>query len=56
MSGSDLAPFVAAVLKDRTVAEMIQEIDKLKSRQTEYENERLLVQITGTNGTPIHQS
>ena len=54
MSGSDLAPFVAAVLKDRTVAEMIQEIDKLKSRQTEYENERLLVQITGTNGTPIH--
>ncbi|OEU11709.1 hypothetical protein FRACYDRAFT_244832 [Fragilariopsis cylindrus CCMP1102] len=54
MSGSDLAPFVAAVLKDRTVAEMIQEIDKLKSRQTESENERLLVQITGTNGTPVH--
>jgi hypothetical protein len=57
MSGSDLAPLVAAVLQDRTVAGMIQEnnelkneIDVLQSR----EKERLLVQITGTNGTPIH--
>ena len=50
MSGSDLAPFVAAVLNDRTVAGMIQENNELKSR----ENERLLVQITGKNGTPIY--
>jgi hypothetical protein len=32
---------------------MKNEID-VQSRFTEYENERLLVQITGTNGTPIH--
>ncbi|OEU11668.1 hypothetical protein FRACYDRAFT_244787 [Fragilariopsis cylindrus CCMP1102] len=37
MSGSDLAPFVGAVLRDRMIDEMQNEID-----------------ITGTNGTPIH--
>ena len=54
MSGSDLAPFVGAVLRDRIIDEMQNQIDVLQSRQTESENERLLVQITGTNGTPIH--
>lgn len=47
MSGSDIAPFVAAVLKDEVVDEMKNEIDELHS-------ERFLVQITGINGTPIH--
>ena len=47
MSGSDLAPFVAAVLRDEVVDELIKENNELKSRQ-------FLVQITGTNGTPIH--
>ncbi|OEU09128.1 hypothetical protein FRACYDRAFT_249041 [Fragilariopsis cylindrus CCMP1102] len=50
MSASDSAPLVAAILNDRTVAGLIQENNELKSR----ENERLLVQITGTNGTPVH--
>ena len=47
MSGSDIAPFVAAVLRDEVVDEMIKENNELKSRQ-------FLVQITGINGTPIH--
>ena len=50
MSGSDLAPFVAAVLRDEVVDELIKENNELKSR----ENKHLLVQITGPNGTPIH--
>ncbi|OEU18150.1 hypothetical protein FRACYDRAFT_225493 [Fragilariopsis cylindrus CCMP1102] len=47
MSGSDIAPFVAAVLRDEVVDEMKNEIDVLQS-------ERFLVQITGIDGTPIH--
>ena len=54
MSGSDLAPFVAAVLKDRTVAEMIQENNELKSKLTDRDNERLLVEVTGQDGSPIY--
>ena len=49
-SGSDLARFVAAVLRDEVVDELIKENNELKSR----ENKHLLVQITGPNGTPIH--
>ena len=54
MSGSDLAPFVAAVLNDSTMDEMKNEIDKLRSTLIEYVDETLLVQITGKNGTPVH--
>ena len=49
-SGSDLARFVAAVLRDEVVHELITENNELQSR----ENERLRVQVTGNNGTPIH--
>ncbi|OEU06660.1 hypothetical protein FRACYDRAFT_265801 [Fragilariopsis cylindrus CCMP1102] len=54
MSGSDLAPFVAAVLNDRTVAGLIQENNGLQSRLTESEKERLVVEVTGQNGSPIY--
>ena len=54
MSASDLAPFVAAVLKDRTVAGMIQENNELKSKLTDCDNERLLVEVTGQHGSPIY--
>jgi hypothetical protein len=54
MSASDLAPFVAAVLKDRTVAGMVQENNELKSKLTDCDNERLLVEVTGQHGLPIY--
>ncbi|OEU18122.1 hypothetical protein FRACYDRAFT_238556 [Fragilariopsis cylindrus CCMP1102] len=50
MSASDLAPFVAAVFEGSAVAGLLQENNELKSR----EEKRFVVQITGTNGTPIH--
>ena len=53
-SGSDLAPFVAAVLNDRTVAGLIQENNELKSELTDRDNERLLVEVTGQDGSPIY--
>ncbi|OEU09148.1 hypothetical protein FRACYDRAFT_271570, partial [Fragilariopsis cylindrus CCMP1102] len=54
MSGSDLAPFVAAVLNDRTVAGLIQENNELKSKLTDRDNERLLVEVTGQHGSPVY--
>jgi hypothetical protein len=50
MSGSDLAPFVAAVLRDSTVDKLKNENDGLR----ELLEERLLLQITGQDGAPIH--
>jgi hypothetical protein len=47
---SDLAPFVAAVLKDGTMADLKSDYDELRLLL----EERLLVQITGPNGTPVH--
>jgi hypothetical protein len=50
MSGSDLAPFIAVVLRDRTLYDIQNGIDRLN----ELLDERLLVQITGQYGTPVH--
>jgi hypothetical protein len=50
MSGSDLAPFVAVVLRDSTVDKLKNENDGLR----ELLDERLLLQITGQDGSPIH--
>jgi hypothetical protein len=50
MSASDLAPFVAAVLRDDIVANMKEEIDKLNSKLESCKDERLLVQISITGG------
>ncbi len=47
---SDLAPFVASILRDKTVTEMMAEMEKLK-RLVE---DRLQVQITGRKGSPVY--
>ena len=61
MSASDLAPFVAAVIEDGIAAEMQRKIDELEHKIEDLEstvqdrdNERLLVQVTGHGGDPIH--
>ena len=54
MSASELAPFVAAVFEDSAIAGLLQENKELKSKLTDRDNERLLVQIEGTNGTPVY--
>ena len=53
-SNSDLAPFVASVLKDRTVADLMTEIDELKKEAQRKDDERLRVEITGPRGTPVY--
>jgi hypothetical protein len=47
---STLGPFVAAVLRDRTVADLLEENDKLQ-RQLK---QRWAVEITGPEGTPVY--
>lgn len=44
---SSLAPFVAAAIRDKTICDLMKEIDELR-------DERLAIQITGPNGSPIH--
>jgi hypothetical protein len=48
---SDLAPFVATVLKDRAMVEMMTELETLKRLV----DERLKVQITGKRGSPVYR-
>ena len=50
ISGSDLAPFVAVIPIDRTLEDIQNDIELLN----EPLDERLLVQITGRDGTPVH--
>ena len=54
MSGSDLAQFVATVLKDRALVDMQQELEALRSKLKDNINKQLLVQITGPNGQPVY--
>lgn len=61
MSGSELAPFVAATIRDKVVAEMSQEIERLRAdlekvklaavRSAAFSN---VITITGKGGTPIY--
>jgi hypothetical protein len=55
---SDLAPFVAAVLKDKTVMDLNKDIEELREELREESRERekeiLLVEVTGRGGTPVH--
>jgi len=50
MSASDLAPRIVLVVTD----DLEQENVEIKSQLKEQEDNQLLVQITGPNGTPIH--
>jgi hypothetical protein len=61
MSASELAPFVAAVFEGSAVAGLLQENNKLKSKLTDLkskltdrDNERLLVEVMGQHGTPVY--
>ena len=47
---SDLVPFVAAIIRDKTVDDMKDELEKMKEQR----DRQFLVQITGPNGTPIY--
>ena len=47
---SDLAPFVATVLRDRAMVDMLAEMEKLKRLV----DDRLKVQITGRKGSPVY--
>lgn len=55
---SDLVPFVAAVLKEKAIAdeneELRQQLTELQQQLTNAKDERLLVQITGRDGSPVH--
>jgi hypothetical protein len=54
MSGSDLAPFVATILKDRVVVDIQQELEALRSKLKDNIRKQLLIQITGPNGQPVY--
>jgi len=47
---SDLAPFVAAALRDKVVAELLEENQRLKGQVKSFQR----VRITGKNGFPIY--
>ncbi|CAB9526095.1 expressed unknown protein [Seminavis robusta] len=47
---SDLAPFVAAALKDKVVAELLEENRRLKRQVDSFQR----VRITGKNGFPVY--
>lgn len=47
---ADLAPFVACVLKDKTVLELMRENERLRARISKAQR----VQITGANGVPVY--
>jgi len=47
---SHLAPFVATVLRDKAMVEMMSEMEKLKTLV----DDRLKVQVTGRKGTPVY--
>mmetsp|Transcript_43808 Transcript_43808/g.47521 ORF Transcript_43808/g.47521 Transcript_43808/m.47521 type:complete len:246 (-) Transcript_43808:95-832(-) len=51
MSGSELAPFVAAILGDRTIVDMQQEIALLK----DLINKQLLLQVKGKDGSIYYE-
>lgn len=55
---SDLAPFVAAALRDRVVQELMEENRELKQTnqglRQELCDDRFKLQITGRNGTPVY--
>ena len=55
-SMSDLAPFVAATLRDKVVADLLEEIERLRDEikaNNRYPRD-FLVEITGPNRTPIY--
>eukprot|EP00934_Nitzschia_sp_Nitz4_P000835 Nitzschia sp. Nitz4//scaffold100_size80364//14446//15180//NITZ4_005337-RA/size80364-processed-gene-0.48-mRNA-1//-1//CDS//3329532073//835//frame0 len=53
---SDLAPFVAAALRDKVISEMHQEILELRAQLEQEKQRSQTVSITGPEGTPVYAS
>jgi hypothetical protein len=51
---SDLAPFVAAALRDKVVSDLCAELQDLKLQLQKQRNQSQLVSITGPRGTPVY--
>jgi hypothetical protein len=51
---SDLAPFVAATLRDKVVSDLCDELEDLKLQLQKQRNQSQLVSITGPRGTPVY--
>ena len=51
---SDLAPFVAAALGDKVVAELKDENKRLKQENSRLQREKGRLEITGRHGTPVY--
>ena len=51
---SDLVPFVAAALRDRTIQEMAKELQTVKEDLRVEREERYSVEITGPGGSPLY--
>lgn len=51
---SDLAPFVAAVLCDKTVSELQEELRVAKERVKTLEGELRVIRVTGPGGFPVY--
>ena len=51
---SDLAPFVAATLRDKIVDDLKTENEKLREELARVADRQLAVQVTGPNGAPVY--
>ena len=51
---SDLAPFVAAVLRDKVVEELQEELHAEKAKNKKLENELRTIRVTGPGGFPVY--
>ena len=51
---SDLAPFVAAALRDKTVLDLQEELAAEKEKVNRLEQELRVIRITGPGGFPVH--
>ena len=51
---SDLAPFVAATLRDKVIADLQSEIEQLKAQSQRERDRSQTVEITGPRGNPVY--
>ena len=51
---SDLAPFVAATLRDKVIADLQSEIEQLKAQSQRERDRSQAVEITGPRGNPVY--
>eukprot|EP00980_Cylindrotheca_fusiformis_P008929 scaffold1901_cov126-Cylindrotheca_fusiformis.AAC.5 len=51
---SDLAPFVAAALRDKVITDLIDELENVKLESQKQRDQSQLVSITGPRGVPVY--